>query len=98
MYCYDIEVSPKLPRRYIDENSFLEMAYYEVEPDQFRPHDWRFRLAWIQNGNCRVLFDNHFGKADHYHIDGEEFPYIFSNLDQLIADFMDHIKKLGGIL
>ncbi|MGK5084662.1 DUF6516 family protein [Bdellovibrionota bacterium FG-1] len=89
-------MSPKLPRRYLDEQNFLEIAYYEIQADQFRPHGWHYRLAWIQNGKCRVLFDNHHGKADHYHADDEEFLYTFSDVDQLIADFTSLIRKLGG--
>jgi hypothetical protein len=89
-------VSPKFPRHVLDEENFLEIAYYEIQPDEFRPHGWRYRIAWVQRGNCRVLFDNHHGKADHYHMDGEEIPYSFSGVDQLVSDFLALIRKLGG--
>jgi hypothetical protein len=93
-----MDVSPKLPRRILDEENFLEIAYYEIKADQFRPHGWRYRLAWIQQGRCRVLFDNHHGKADHNHIDGQELSYAFTGVEQLIADFVGLVKKLGGPL
>jgi hypothetical protein len=89
-------VSPKLPRRILDEENFLEIAYYEIEADQYRPHGWRYRLAWIQKGNCRVLFDNHHGKSDHHHVDGVETAYQFVSVDQLITDFVALVRKLGG--
>ena len=89
-------MSPKFPRHLLDEENFLEIAYYEIETDQFRPHGWRYRLAWIQKDACRVLFDNHHGKADHYHVDGQEFPYEFSSVDQLVKHFVDLIRKMGG--
>ncbi len=89
-------MSPKLPRQIIDEENFLEIAFYEIVADSFRPHGWRYRLAWIHKGKCRVLFDNHHGKADHYHLDEQEFPYTFSTIDQLRADFIELVRKQGG--
>lgn len=41
-----------------------------------------------------MLFDNHFGKSDHYHVDGEEFAYTFITVRQLYRDFINEIKKL----
>ena len=89
-------MGPKLPRQILDEDNFLEIAYYETEPDQWRPHGVRYRLAWIQKGVCRVLFDNHYGKADHFHVDGKETQYVFSTVYQLRLDFINLIKELGG--
>lgn len=53
--------------------------------------------AGIQNDKCRVLMDNHYGKVDHVHIDGQEFPYLFRDEEQLMKDFFDLISGLGGI-
>lgn len=89
-------MSPKLPRQILNEENFLEIAFYEIKPDRFRPHGWHYKLAWIQNGNCRVLFDNHHGKADHYHIDGQEIFYEFTTIEKLRLDFVSLIRKLGG--
>ena len=89
-------MSPKLPRQILDEDNFIESSYYETEPDQWRPHGWKYRLAWIQKGTCRVLFDNHYGKADHYHVDDQEVPYEFTTIHQLRLDFIDLVKKHGG--
>ena len=85
-----------MPRRYLDENNFLEIAYYKIEADAERPHGWRYRLAWVQSGVCRVLFDNHYGKADHYHVDGTEYPYEFVGVDKLIEDFTELVRCFGG--
>ena len=59
-------------------------------------HGVRYRLAWIQNGKVRVLFDNHHEKGDHFHLDGKEYPYSFSSVKQLGLDFAEHVKQLGG--
>jgi hypothetical protein len=89
-------MSPKFGRRYLSDGSFIERTVDTIKPDEWRPHGYRYRLVWIQNEECRVLFDNHHGKTDHMHIDGHEKPYQFMNLDQLLGDFYSEIKKLGG--
>jgi hypothetical protein len=53
-------------------------------------------MAWIQNGVCRVLFDNHHGKGDHAHIDGVEKVYVFESFVKLKEDFEREVRKLGG--
>lgn len=58
----------------------------------------RYRLAWVQSGVCRVLFDNHHGKQDHQYVDGVESPYDFTTIHQLRLDFEREVRKLGGPL
>ncbi len=67
-----------------------------IRADRHRPHGVRYRLAWIQSDQCRVLFDNHHGKADYYHVDGKEYGYTFRTVDALFDDFLALVKKLGG--
>ena len=76
----------------------MEGMIEQIKPDKWRPHGVRYRLAWIQNDTCRVLFDNHFGKIDHCHIDGIEKDYEFLSVEKLIDDFRKEIRKLGGEL
>ena len=45
-----------------------------------------------------MLFDNHYGKSDHLHIDGEERPYELTSVSQLRKDFEAQVRKLGGAL
>ncbi len=89
-------MSPKFERQYLTDGSFVERAIDPIKPDKWRPHGCRYRLAWIQEGECRVLFDNHHGKTDHMHIDGKERAYQFSNIEQLLEDFYSEVRKLGG--
>ncbi len=59
--------------------------------------------AIAQSNSCIVITDNERdfqgidinerGKGDHIHLDGEEYPYRFTTLDQLIEDFMSEIEK-----
>jgi hypothetical protein len=88
-------------RYYIPDGSFIELALREIPKDPQCPHGFRYRFVWVQvleNGvhRRRVLFDNHSGKSDHYHLDKSEYPYDFKDLDQLYEDFAAAIRKLGG--
>lgn len=76
----------------------MDISIFPIKPDQWRPHGARYRLAWIKNGKCRVLFDNHHGKKDHFHVDDEEYPYEFKSVRQLRLDFEAQVRKLGGEL
>jgi len=89
-------MSPKLAREYLSDASYIECGIHEIEPDRWRKHGVRYRLVWVQKLRARVIFDNHHGKSDHYHIDREEFPYHFESIDQVMTDFRAAIKKLGG--
>lgn len=86
----------EMKRIYLADLSFIEWSLIEIRPDKWRPHGVRYRMAWIQGGVCRVLFDNHHGKADHRHIDGVERPYTFDSFAKLREDFENEVRKLGG--
>ena len=72
------------------------MVHSSYRSDKERPHGVRYRIAWIQNEVCRVLFDNHHGKRDHVHLDGIESDYEFVTVDDLWEDFLTEVRKLGG--
>lgn len=83
-------------RTTLPDGSYVDWSLTRIKPDKWRPHGIRYRVAWIQNEVCRVLFDNHHGKADHFHVDGIEKSYDFSTAEQLWSDFGDEVRKLGG--
>ncbi|KXF74853.1 hypothetical protein ATN84_21740 [Paramesorhizobium deserti] len=56
-------------------------------------HGFKYRMVYIRHGERVVGFDNERGKGDHMHLDGQEFPYRFTTLDQLIEDFMAEVEK-----
>ena len=85
-------------RQVIAEGVFIEWSVSSIRPDRWRPHGVKYRLAYIEHGRCRVLFDNHTGKKDHFHVDKREFEYKFTNLGQLRRDFEAEITKLGVTL
>ena len=91
-------MSPKLRRETLSDGSFIEVSLDVIKIDQWRLHGFKYRVAWIQNDECRILFDNHHGKPDHFHVDECEFTYHFESIEQLFIDFLNEIKKLGGVL
>jgi hypothetical protein len=40
-----------------------------------------------------VGYDNDRGKGDHCHLDGDEHPYTFVSVGQLIEDFIDEVSR-----
>jgi hypothetical protein len=75
-------------RRTYDDGSFVEIVVWELPlPDAERPHRLKYRLAYVREGHRLVAYDNERGKADHRHIGGNEAPYAFRSVDQLLDDF-----------
>jgi len=49
-----------------------------------------YRLAFVRRGEEKpaVLYDNHSPKGHHRHVEGVQQPYSFTDVDQLLTDFM----------
>ena len=82
-------------RHYLSATSFVEWKVSAIRPDRWRRHGVKYRLAYIVGGRCRLLFDNHKGKKDHYHLDGKEYDYNFVDVTTLRRDFEKMLIKLG---
>ncbi len=57
------------------------------QPIRGSRHNYKYRLACVIDGQCMLRFDHEAGKSDHYHRDGDEFPYNFVSLDRLLEGF-----------
>ena len=57
-------------------------------------HPYKYRLAYIVDGECIIRFDNEAGKGDHRHIRGREYNYRFQSLEKLLADFQAEVRRL----
>jgi len=84
-------------RRELPDGSFIEQVIWQV-PTPVPPttHGFKYRLVYIRDGVRVVGFDNERGKGDHMHLDGQELPYTFIDIDQLRIDFIREIKKRGA--
>lgn len=85
-----------MARKRLGDGSFVDASVEIIKPDKWRPHGVRYRLPWVQGDQCRVLFDNHHGKGDHFHVDGDEHEYSFQGIKKLFDDFEKLVSMLGG--
>lgn len=73
---------------------FAELVVWKVpEPVPPTTHGFKYQLAYIVDGQRVVGFDNERGKGDHRHADGHEMPYVFTNVDDLVADFLKAVAQ-----
>ena len=59
-----------------------------AEPVAGSGHPYKYRLYYGRKGRRIVGYDNERGKGDHRHLDGQEAPYAFSSVDDLVRDFL----------
>ncbi len=85
-----------MARKRLADGSFIDASVEIIKPDKWRPHGVRYRIAWVQGEKCRVLFDNHHGKFDHFHADDAEYEYKFQSIERLFEDFERLVQMLGG--
>lgn len=71
------------------DGSILELVVWKVpEPVPPTEHGYKYRAVYVVDGERVVGFDNERGKGDHCHLDGEERPYNFTTVEQLVEDFI----------
>jgi hypothetical protein len=76
------------------ENTFAELVLWQLpKPYKGSPHSYKYRLAYVVDGECVLRYDNETGKGDHRHYAGRESKYAFSTPEKLIADFQRDIKR-----
>jgi len=80
-----------------DDGAIVEMVIWRV-PSPVAPslHRLKYSLFYGSAGVREVGYDNERGKGDHKHIHGEEFPYLFSSVEQLVADFWSDVAAIRG--
>lgn len=76
------------------EGWITEMAVWRV-PQPVTPctHLFKYSLVLIVNDERVIGFDNERGKGDHCHKHGDEMPYSFTGLEQLVDDFIKEAEK-----
>ena len=78
----------------ITKNSFAELVIWKVpKPLAGSAHSYKYRMALIHHGVSVLRYDNEAGKGDHKHIGADEQPYIFKDVDKLIEDFVEDIRR-----
>ena len=78
----------------ITKNTFAELVIWEVpKPVPGSNHEYKYRMALVHYGVSVLRYDNEAGKGDHKHIGIDEQPYIFKDVDQLINDFLEDVRR-----
>jgi len=71
------------------DGSILELVVWKVPaPVPPTDHGFKYRAVYVLDGQRIVGFDNERGKGDHCHLDGQELPYNFTSVEQLVEDFI----------
>lgn len=61
-----------------------------------RPHGLKYRLYYGKDGQRIIGYDNERGKGDHRHCRDQEQDYLFTTVEQLIADFLADVRRERG--
>ncbi len=81
-------------RQEISENAFVELVIWAVPaPVHGSVHGFKYRLAYVVEGECVLRYDNEAGKGDHRHTAKTECRYAFISLAQLLDDFFDDVQN-----
>lgn len=76
------------------DGSIVEMTIWELSgPVAGSKHKLKYSLFYGLPGTRIVGYDNERGKGDHKHIGKDEEAYLFTTVEQLVADFLSDIAK-----
>lgn len=84
-----------LDDRYVlSPRAFAEIVVWRVpKPLPGSAHRFKYRLAFVVDGECVLRYDNEAGQGDHRHVKGRATPYRFVDRDELEADFWRDIEE-----
>lgn len=78
----------------LSETSFAELVLWRLpKAVAGSNHVFKYRLAYVVDGECVLRYDNEHGKGDHRHRDGRESAYTFRSPEGLVADFQRDIAR-----
>ena len=86
---------PLLRRRTVVAlDAFVEIVVWRV-PSPLSPskHRFKYRLAYVVEGECVLRYDNESGKGDHRHTTKGQRSYSFSTPAQSLADLDAAIRR-----
>jgi hypothetical protein len=84
-------------RAEFSDGAIVEMTIWRVStPVIGSAHPFKYSLFYGRPGQRIVGYDNERGKGDHKHTGDSEEPYIFSTVENLVADFLADVKRERG--
>ena len=76
------------------EVAFAELVlWHPPAPMPGSSHSFKYRLAYVVEGQCVLRYDNEAGKGDHRHFNGKERVYAFIDPAELVAAFQADIAR-----
>ena len=77
------------------DSAFAEIVVWQLpKPLAGSLHLYKYRVAYVVNGDCILRYDNEAGKGDHRHFRGREYVYAFQSLERLLADFQIEVRRI----
>jgi hypothetical protein len=78
----------------IHDTAFAELVIWQLpQPLAGSQHTFKYRLAYVVDGQCVLRYDNEAGKGDHRHCGQHEAVYKFTTPRQLAADFFNDVER-----
>jgi hypothetical protein len=78
-----------------DDGAIVEMLLWRVPiPVPHSTHRLKYSLFYGRPGIREIGYDNERGKGDHRHFRGAETVYVFTTVEQLMADFWSDVQSL----
>lgn len=77
-----------------------EIYVWEIPPSIQYPEGVKYRLVLVhpKTGVVYLLYDNHWPKGHHVHIDGKEEKYEFNSTLKLVREFRTKADKIEEFL
>ena len=85
-----------LKRQYDDGHVVQARIWHVPSPVRGSAHNLKYSLFYGHEGQRLVGYDNEAGKGDHRHYGDRQEIYGFTDLEQLVADFMADVAAQRG--
>ena len=84
--------------RYVyNDGALREMVLWQVPRTAHHPSGLKYRLYYGNaEGRCLIRYDNERGKGGHRHCGDDEEPYLFRDVETLVADSLEDIRRQRG--
>jgi hypothetical protein len=86
-------------KQVLPDGAIVEMKIWQLAtPLRGSAHTLKYSLYYGKDNKPLVGYDNERGKGDHRHIEGGQERYVFTSVEQLIADFLADVRGIRGEL
>lgn len=76
-----------------ENGDIIEIKVWRVGSSKDKPHGFKYSLVFVSRGKRVIGYDNAERKGDHKHYRDKEYQYSFRDIDTLIEDFFDDVRR-----